>query len=253
MVRIFAVIQLCFVFITLCFVGGYPFMGELFELRTRMFIARTALGDPDLLQYVSENKREWSEKTLAENRELSREKQGELRREIDAIQAKMEGSFWEKLRRGASLLLFELPLLKRTWLFMALALSLCLLLSVEGATRASWVLPLLSLAYFFFSYVEPGAADPVAALYPREESLPAGESLQARWEEYVKDTWGSEFHFNLALLDAYRRRPREFGDHPWIALTFFAWNLLFAYTVDFGGKNAKTARQPTLDRSRHPA
>jgi len=262
------IIQLCFAFIMLVWYAFFPFMGELYHFRSRLFLAQTVQGDEALLSYVLENEQEKTREKLQLNASLFQKlpgfEQDHVADDIRHYQSKLKMPFWTKIRASFEIILWKLPLFKRAWMFFALLISLLILYRIEGGVAAVWILPFLSLCFLLnHHFLESWQQEPDAFLYPNIER----ENFQEKWEEYLVQNWSptgnrdeGEFYFNLAKLKAMRTAPsyqsayQFHGREPLgLLILYFTWNLLFAYTIY---KREYTYDRPTqqylMDRPHHP-
>ena len=269
-VRILAILQLCFAFALILSRLSYPFMGELFTFKSNKVLFQYVMGVP-----MTAN--ELVEKTAANDRakyfsELPRAEQAEIIHRFQQLQSETESTFFSKLIRSIHILVIELPLFERAWLVLSVAISILLLLKRPGAIYATWLLPVVALAYGlnnFWGGVNPGPA-PDALLFPTEEIIVSKYlteplsadiekqrlQLMAGWKQYLIKNWAGEspsadaavfatqekrgeFAFNLARLQAIIKNPQQTSQpfvqkEPLIILiSYFFWNLFFALYANY--------------------
>ena len=235
MIRTLLILQLCFAFMMLVWYAFFPFMGELYHFRSRLFLAQTIKGDQSLLAYVPEDEHKKISVKLSSNaaffHQLPGYQQDEVMDDIRHYQEKLKAPFRQKIASSFSILIWQLPLFKQSWMIFALLVSFALLYRLEGAAVTVWILPLLSLCYLLNNhFLEPERPPPDEHLFPKIE--------HRKWEAYLNQQWGGEFYFNLERLKALREDPSyhsayQFkGREPLGFLTlYFTWNLLFAYLI----------------------
>lgn len=267
MVRVLLIIQLCFVFMMLVWYACFPFMGELYHFRSRLFLTQTVQGEEVLLAYVPENERGKTSEKLKLNATLFRElpgyQQGEVNEDARHYQEKLKSPFRNKILSSLDILIWRLPLFKQSWMIFTLLVSLAILYRIHGAVVTVWILPLLSLCYLLDNhFLEKDRPPPDAYLFPEIEH----HNFQEEWEAFLIHQWSpsgqlneGEFYFNLARLKALRedasynsatlfrgREPLGF------LILYFAWNLFFAYIIyKKEGAYDNTTQQHLVDRTRH--
>ena len=268
MVRVFLIIQLCFVFMMLVWYACFPFMGELYHFRSRLFLAQTVQGDTALLAYVPEHDRGQATEKLKYNASLFSQlpgyQQEAIMDDVRHYQGKLNSPFRQKIRSSLDILIWKLPIFKQAWIIFALFISLAILYRIEGAITSIWILPLLSLCYLLSNhFLEIERLPPDASLFPKIEH----HNFQEEWEAYLSHHWSpsgqfheGEFYFNLARLKALRedetydsatqfRRREPLG----FLILYFAWNLFFAYIIyKKEGTYDHTTQQHFMDRTYHP-
>ena len=159
------------------------------------------------------------------------------------------------------------------WLFFSIVICLLLLFQIEGASHATWLLPLLVLGYAYFLYAPPNAER--ESLFPSEEYVVANyveepksglfdrrEMLLHGWHNYLVAEWAEEvpsrevadfgeqlekglFAFNVARLKWIMSGK---GDEIVVAgfttppsfmrvACYFIWNLFFAWFINRRSKS----------------
>lgn len=275
-VKVLVILQLCLVFMLLSWYALYPFMGELYHFRLRLFLTHTVQGKMELLDYVPPKKTDSIQRKLAFNQasfqKLPAYQQVEIEKDARHYQAKLQTSWIDKIWSSFDIFLWRLPLIKKSWMIFTLLICLALLYELPGSAACVWLLPFLSLCYlldnhFLASRNEP----PDAYLFPTEERIMKENlSFQEGWENYLISHWSSksyalredqlcdaEFHFNLARLQALREDPSyqtatRFGSREPLSflILYFAWNLFFAYTVNRRHEKSISPKH-TLDSAHH--
>lgn len=268
MVRTLLIIQLCFAFMMLAWYACFPFTGELYHFRSRLFLTQTVRGEKALLAYVPESEREKTNEKLNLNAALFHKLPGYQQNEVTSdtrhYQKKLKSPFRRKIRSAFEILIWKLPLFKLSWMVFALLISFAILFRISGAVVTVWILPLLSLCYLLDNhFLERDRPPPDAFLFPKIEQ----HNFQEEWDAYLTDQWSpsrqvdeGEFYFNLARLKALREDVSygsafQFRGREPLAFLFlyFAWNLLFAYIIyKKEGAYDNATQQHFVDRPHHP-
>jgi len=170
--------------------------------------------------------------------------------------------FKEKFTRSIWKLLIETPAFELAWLLFTLLISLFLLLKIDGARQAVWLLPLLAAAYtvdnYFFGTLPPASSE--EALFPTEEYIVAHyhkgslspnileqqKELAEGWHRYLAAEWAmdnsvesGEYTFTLARVKAIAAEKRGAAirgannekESPWMLLGYVLWNFSFAWVA----------------------
>lgn len=233
--RVCAIFQLCIAFGMVLWYLSQPFMGELFEIKSEKL----------LVNYALEHREFFDTLPLTEQEQL-------LTRLLH-LQEKLERPFWEKTITSIKLI-FNLPLLKLSWIVLAIVLSIFLLKKQEGTRHALWLLPFLALAYGVENRINhpPPRLTEEQKLFPTESYLvkhyldvpfsshlfEQKEQLEKAWDRYLQVEWGApeqsaakgRYFFNLARLKSLSEVPsQQRGQEPLSLLFLFLfWNLSYA-------------------------
>lgn len=182
--RIFAILQLCLSLSVLLFYLAQPFMGQLFEAKSRLL----------LWNYVLEASADFP---LIDQERIKIE----AARDLD--EAKLNDRFAKRFEKSLQLVAFQLPPFERAWLVLSLILPILLLKRVEGARYAVWLVPLSILCFAIDHRLQESASHQAALAYPSEKELeerylgaPIAGSLQEQrdllekgWQLYLIDQW----------------------------------------------------------------
>ncbi|MBA3957842.1 MAG: hypothetical protein H0X51_05545 [Parachlamydiaceae bacterium] len=266
--RIFAILQLCIAFTIVMSNAGYPFLGELFNYKTKALLYHHVMGDetltasPEIKQKLQRNQERFQD--------LPRIQQTQIRDEYQVITQHRDRSATEKLRRSWNILAFELPAFERAWLLFAILISILILCRRDGAVRASWLLPALAFCYAYDNYTygqtPPQAAD--AILFPSEAEIvedyisePLSDTIMEQhaqllkgWQHYLIREWANEsrsedpeifalqveqgeFAFNLKRLELIAQEKSSinpFREKESLALLilYLIWNFWFAWAIN---------------------
>ena len=262
--RLMAIAQLCIAFSLLIWYMVQPFMGEYFNLRSRMLIYEYAFGTSDLLKKAGEEEKLMRQ---AERFSLLSDNQKQvLLKDYQQLQEYGNRPTYQKILDGLRTLMLDIPPFEQAWIFFSITIAILILLKVEGAKSAAWLLPLIVLVYsvdnqlYGKSYFSPDLP-----LFPTEENIvqnylhePLSSSLLEQqlqlkkgWNNYLIDQWTihhdvnnthqleeAEFQFTLARLGLFHNQPRSewlnvFHEklHSFWLLLFIGWNVLFAWIV----------------------
>lgn len=264
--RVVAILQLCVAFTLILGALSYPFMGLLFEHKSRLLLYRTVMGDeglaignPEIRERLQANREHFSL--------LGEEERDSVIAHYNALQASDQTTFFQKLGKSVHILLFEWPIFELSWVILAVVISIMLLLRIEGAASASWLLPILVICYAVNNHMNGVIIypSPDEKLFPTEEvivrdylqnELPNDiggqhQALLHGWKIYLIQEWAherpssepaefarqvdaGEFLFNLARLQIIAKTPNV--PKTWhekeslgLLLIYFIWNVLFAW------------------------
>lgn len=260
--RIIVIIQLCLVFSLSLWLGGYPFMGEHFAIKSKLAPFSFVMGLPE-----SPNKENAASNAVRFS-SLSLEKQAKIKSDYHTLQKKTTRSFISKVEDSLEILLFDISPFALAWIFFSAVISIMILRKQEGARQAAWILPLIVLAYGIdnIQYGSVKLPSPDIALFPSEQLIvekylnePLGssisiqeEKLRKGWNRYLIQEWAHEipsddtavfakqvdqgnFAFNVARLE---KQPSSFDELPFsgmrqkepvfLLVLYLAWNLFFA-------------------------
>lgn len=275
--RVVAILQLCIAFTMILSNMGYPFMGELFANRSAQLIFDTVIGvnsekvaaasdSPRALQY-----NRYQQRNAARFSQLSEAQKSYILEQYDALQAKNRASFFSKLKRSIHILIFEISPWEQAWLLLSIVVCILILMRVEGAVQAIWLLPLLASVYAIDNRLHGADVGMTheASLFPSEqviienylnEPLSGGiteqeEQLRKGWQLYLVREWAKvepsqtvnifeeqveigEFAFDLARLDA-QIKDRNVEASPFrrkesvsLLALYLLWNLFLAGFVN---------------------
>lgn len=259
LVRLLAIIQLCFAFCLLLWHMAQPFMGEYFILRSRMLLYEYAMGTSEILKG-----REGQDGMLARQadrfNQLPAVEKERLERDYKDIRTFAKRPVSHKIEDGIQSLLRDTPPFELAWIFFSIAIAILILLKKEGAMQGAWLLPLIALCFAVDNQLTGKLAlpPPDAHLFPKEQAIiekyvqeplaasPLGqkEQLERGWNLYLIDNWSpasleeAQFAFTRARLNLFHGQRR--GDwlknlheksNPGLLFLFFAWNVFFAHAI----------------------
>ena len=274
--RIMAILQLCVAFTLVFWTCSLPFMGDLFTYKSKMLLYQDVMGDSALLQKLDAAKAEQLKSKLERNSErfkqLPRHQRLKILEGYNSVQKLASASFFEKLQKSALIFLFGLPPIELAWLILAVAISILLLLKIEGASHAAWLLPIIVLAYAFDNqfYGKSSLPSPDEALFPSEQVIvnnylrePLSSSIKAQheqlahgWQRYLIQEWAKqtpsenvntfqgqaeagEYAFNVARAEAMAgvKEQSHFAalrakESVIYLFIYFLWNFYFAWVVN---------------------
>jgi hypothetical protein len=273
--RILAILQLCVVFTVIIASAGYPFMGEMFAFKSKTLLFKDVLGIGNQNGSIDGESAMHYQERLKRNMqrfsELPKWQQSWLQQKYAALQSQTETPFFEKISRAFYILIFELPGLERMWIALALVVPLMLLMRMEGAAQAAWLLPIIVLCYAFDNRMhgQPHQMPSDAKLFPTEEIIlknylkePLAASISEQqkqllrgWKMYLIQEWAKkipsqelavfdqqaeegEYKFNLVRLALLSQNDLKLEapfhkqePYAWLLL-YFIWNLFFAWFVN---------------------
>lgn len=256
--KVLIICQLCAVFSLLFWHVGKPFLGAYFELRSRLLLYEYVTGESPS-PTGSEARRLYFQN-------LPDPQKNSLIAHYQNLKAKMERPLTTKIEEGISHFLFKTPPFELAWIVFSIAISLMLLLGIEGSRSAVWILPIVTFFYGLDSTLAhtrfPPSAD--TALFPSEallvekyipEPLPSTiteqkKTLQMGWENYLIAHWsGAEpqlqhtrdeqlnhamFQFTLARLQTLEKTALHFETKEvplFLIELYLGWNLLLAWSI----------------------
>lgn len=248
--RLMAIAQLCLAFTAIFWTLGYPFMGRHFELKSKLVVFEHVISSPFFNKEVPQNQ--------------------EIIQEYDRLKQELEAPFFDKISISTRIFLYDIPLLEKVWMLLAVILSIMALKKQEGVKHAVWILPLLVLAYSINNHMHgtSPSRNEEAKLFPTEEILlkdylrePLKEGITDQqiqllkgWELYLVQEWAKElvssnpekfqqqikrgdFAFSVARINSlfqtkenYRSRFHAQQPMP-LLIVYFCWNLLFAWVI----------------------
>ncbi len=257
--RLVAIIQLCLAFSLMIWYMTQPFMGEYFNLRSRMLLYEYVMGTSDALktQVAQETQKGRFEK-LSEDERLF------VLQDYQSLQKYAARPFIQKIEDGMRVLLLKIPAFEQAWIFFAVVIAILLLLKIEGAQQAAWLLPLLALAYAYDNYLTGNLPQTPSdqLLFPSEQVivqeylteplsshlLEQKKQLEKGWHRYLLKNWSTkqeqvleeaEFNFTVARLQLLHQEPlvtslNSFHERVnlFLILLYLAWNTLFAVVVN---------------------
>jgi len=246
--RVVAIIQLCIAFSAILYDMGHPFMGQLFEQKRLKGVYESIIQENDRFQ------------------QLPYQQQLNIQEGYKELADSMQLPFSTKMSQSTRILLIELPPFQKAWIFFSIIIPLLMLMKIDGAHRAAWVLPIITLVFIANQYTFPAVPENLKeyALFPTEKEIFEGylkvpladsisdqrEQLINGWHLYLIDQWVGEepsndqsvlerqvadglFAFNISRVEAIKEDSafpsylRKKG--PFLLMTFLAWNLFFAW------------------------
>lgn len=244
--RIAAILQLCLVFTFVLYLASYPFLGQLYEHKSKTLLYRTVLGDSSLVTSFESLQTQQYRDQLQRNEELFQQlpeaERVEITSQYEKIRTRGEKSFLTKLGKSIHIFLFELPIFELAWIILSIVIPILLLLKIEGAALSACLLPVIALCYAAtnFHYGHPIQQSTDTSLFPSEElivrdylkdPLPRDiieqhKQLLRGWKIYLIQDWAGqqpsaqetifnnqaeegEFYFNVARLHALAKAPHQ--------------------------------------------
>lgn len=266
--RLLAILQLCIAFSLICWYIAQPFMGEYFALRSRQLLYEYSMGTSEILK-KDPNQSDKINRQKERFASLPQSEKTMILEDYKTLQEYAGRSFWKKMQEGLNVLLFSIPPFELAWLVFSVAITILLLLKVEGARQAVWLLPCIVLAFAIDNRLTGHIplSSPDLKLFPKEEIIIQnyleaplnGSILQQRdqlkrgWELYLVANWlpvsshateweqkveEAEFAFTLARLHQLHGQPKtkwftSFREQlSLLQLSLYLlWNLFFAWQM----------------------
>lgn len=249
--RSLLILQLCLSFSLLLYFLGFPFFGTHFFYQSELLLVESAMGNHDLLSRLSPERAEsTSEMSLYKKLNfplLPYSDQALLLSRKQAISDYFSLSAPEKLAKSLKLYA-SIPLSLWIWIFLAIFLSICLLLGKTSVSKFLFLLPFCAALY--------GLSNTLYGIFPQEMQLFPSElelkevgksqDLKTAWENYLLEKWGNqgenrvkqlalaEQKFQMKWVEMKSADPASsFSErvNPYLLLLFFLWNLYFVYQV----------------------
>ncbi|MFI0434929.1 MAG: hypothetical protein ACH350_04270 [Parachlamydiaceae bacterium] len=263
--RLMAIGQLCIAFSLLLWYMFQPFMGEYFTLRSRMLLYEYVMGTSDPVKKRNGEEKKM-ERFAARFEQLPDHEKMLILTDYHQIQVYAKRSMLKKIMDGIHVFLLDIPPFEQAWIFFSITITILILLKVEGAKQAAWLLPLITIAFAIDNQLTgQTVSSPDLSLFPSENMLvsqyvdePLSQSapiqqkqLKKGWDRYLVEKWSTEkdqsenhqieeaeFKFTLARLQLLSGQPKSewmnvFYEkrHPLILMIFVAWNIVFALIV----------------------
>jgi hypothetical protein len=247
--RIVAILHLSLAFTLLLGVILGPFLQDYFTYRK----------EASLYEFIMGQKNEKRFKALpTEEKEAILLKHQMLKKRYDL-------SFLQKTQKAFTDIL-KMEKLTLAWLILSIAIPIFLLKKREGAAKAAFLLPLLSL-FYLLNHVPTSAENP----FPSEKYIienylkePLGHDVDSQyhqllkgWQHYLIDQWShnkdqshqqqieeGEFYFHLHRMKNFKETE---SSSLFTKMIYLAWNLFFAIIVNkFKNKNIVYNQQSML-------
>jgi hypothetical protein len=262
--RVVAILQLCMALTMFLWIVSQPFMGDLFTIKSQLLFYETVMGKKEL-PTAGQMQRN-AERFAA----LPASTKKQLETGYNSLMKEMQKPFLKKLKRSTELLLTKTPPFELAWIFFSMLIPILLLIRIEGAVPAVWLLVLMTLGYGVDNQLNaPARANTEAHLFPSESELLSRyvkeplkpnlfeqeSQLKKGWELFLVDQWAKEpmsknlaqfalqvekgeFSFNIARINAMKQITQALSVNaspekhslPTLAL-YLAWNSLMAAVV----------------------
>jgi len=275
--RLMIITQLCLAFSLMMWYIVQPFMGEYFNLRSRMLLYEYVMGTSSVLKEQSPQKLERLAQRFSQ---LSQLEQQQIKENYQQIEAYAQRPGLQKIKDGLNRLFQQVPPFEQAWIFFSITIAILILLKREGAKQAAWLLPLIVTAYMIDNQVtgQLPSLSPDRELFPTEETIihnylssslapkisEQKKQLEKGWRLYLIDQWSSqagedkeqfleegEFNFTLARLKRlHSQSPWLTSFHEKLGLTtlscYLLWNILFAWLISRHGFTTTRTCLPLL-------
>lgn len=277
--RIVVILHLSFVFWYLLWVCLQPTAIDYWEKETHLELYEYAMGNFDIPHEMHDEERVEAEGLKQRNQARFLALSPEMREEIQEghahVKYKPSPPFKQRFEEVVQLLAYHVPPFVRAWIFFSLATCLMLLLHIEGALQAAWILPVVIAAYsyvnFYFGMEPIPQVD--ADLFPSEKVIvekylkePLSSKISAQrdqlmrgWHLYLVQVWAEaapssdpqqfqkqveegEYRFNLKRITLRNQSKHADASHrlnekesPILLALYMIWNLFFALFVNRRG------------------
>ncbi len=262
--RIMAILQMCIAFSMFLWIVSQPFMGDLFTIKSQLIFYETVMGKKELPAAGQ------MQRNAERFMELPASAKNQLEAGYSSLKKEMQKPFLKKLQRSAELLLTKTPPFELAWIFFSILIPILLLIRIEGAVPAVWLLVLMTLGYGADNQLNaPSRGNREAHLFPTESELlhryikePLKSNifdqegqLRKGWELFLIDQWAKEpvaknlaqfamqvekgeFSFNIARIHAMKQITQALSintspeKHSLLTLALYmGWNTLMASVV----------------------
>lgn len=243
-------------------------MGELFSHKSQILLYHQVMGSSALVHSVDQDRLKRNAERFAT---LPQAQQSRFIAQHDQLQTEANRSFGEKTWQSVHILAIELPALERAWIVFSVVIALLLLLRIEGAVQAVWLLPLIVALYAYDNYQYAPTPAPRASdlLFPSEAYLiehylkqplssriaEQHDQLLKGWQLYLIAEWLQEtpasdpeqfafqvergqFAFDVARLELSTSDQKVTSslykkEPPLLLVGYLIWNLFLAWCVTF--------------------
>ncbi len=265
--RLVAIGHLCLAFSLMLWYLFQPFMGEYFMLRSRMLLYEYAMGTSEMLK-ARPGQEAKLERQALRFKQLPEKQREMLQQDYRILQNYAQRPVLQKIEEGVRFLIQKIPPFEQAWIFFSITIAILILLKIEGAKQAAWLLPLITLAYALdnqWTGKFPQSPSDYS-LFPTEETLirdyltepfattplAQKQQLEKGWQRYLIDHWSypipsseehrgeeAEFNFTIARLSLLHNQPLfqwirgKFHERlGWLSLfVYFLWNILFVWII----------------------
>lgn len=247
-------------------------MGELYELKSEMLVYRHVMGNPlgvvgaeaAVSQDVAAEQRAFLTRNEERFQHLPEWQKENISIHYQELQKIFDAPFLSKLWKGIKIVLFEMQPFEQAWILFSVIIPIMLLMRIEGAVLAAWILPMLVFFYAIVNQVDGKISlNSAEALFPSENQIVRDylkkplsanimeqrQELMQGWKLYLVKEWTKdlsssdpeifklqaeqgEFAFNIARIEASLNDPRlspfQKKESWGILLLYFGWNLFFA-------------------------
>lgn len=200
--RLLVIIQLCLALSVLLWYGAQPFLGEYFNVKSKLMLYEYIKGISPIndSEKLERNKMEWEA--------LPEKEKAAIQESYLILKQYAERPAWVKIRQGMGQLI-DLPPFELAWIFFSIWISILLLRGRQGAFQVVWLLPLIAFCYAIdnrISGIDP-KVEPDAVLIPSEKFLVDNyleQGLSPHWQEQriqLESAW------NRFLVNTYLNEP----------------------------------------------
>lgn len=265
--KIFAILQLCIVLSYGLWCAAWPFMGEIFAVRSKLLLFEVVMGKGEFAsRYTTQPQLHTNQKRFLELPELTKKR---ITEGFQKLSGKLNRPIYIKMTDALSLFIFDLPVFLQIWFIAGFFIPLWLLLGKAKAYHAVWLLPIIACCYAVDNRLNaiPAKLPADIGLFPSETYLvdhylnePLDSSvlkqqaqLAAAWDNYLIQEWVNAknevisqevlkemgaYQFLAARVDKLAYRPldsfqSQFKSQESLGMLFIflLWNFFLAFST----------------------
>lgn len=211
--KILVIFHLCVTCSWLFIYLGRPFLGEYFDVRSRLLLYEYVLAIPSAA--FTKEEMVWRKQATEE---LSLEVLEQLNDQYRQLQIYAHRPIWKKMKEGVGFLFVKVPFIELVWIIGSLVVGIGLLKGRAMASQMAWLLPCLILTEVWL--FPQNLRQPIDTLMPKEswllshyskQALPPSfarqrQVLEEAWEEFLLKEW------SFAPIDSERERRLVSGN-----------------------------------------
>lgn len=280
--RIAAILQLCLAFTVSLWIISQPFMPDYFAIRSEMVILDHLFGTGT----YTEEKELYLERNAERFARLPKKEKSVFEKRHKELQALQKRTFQKKIFKSLEMITSKTPPFLQAWIIFSIVIPILLLLKIEGAACACWILPLLAL--LMTSHADsPSAHCSLFPEYPTERLLletflrqplkptisQQYNQLEKGWHLYLIKEWAQEvpsknrsqrilqiekgeFAFHCARAKQQAAMPELLPSDRHITISktvlwiFIAWNSIFAAIATYDCQRRKKIITDPIKKNR---
>ncbi len=262
--RVMAIIHLCMALSMFLWILSQPFMGDLFTVKSQLLFYETVMGKKELPNAGQMQRN--AERFLT----LPASVKNQIQVGYQQLTSELQKPLLQKLKHSLELLLTKTSPFELGWIVFSILIPLLLLIKIEGAVPAVWLLVILTIGYGVDNRLNaPVRTNPEAQLFPAETDLllkylkeplnpnifEQESQLKKGWHLFLVDQWAKEsasknqdqfglqvekgeFAFNLARINAMTHISQALSNNAapekqslFTLMLYFVWNTAMAGIV----------------------